>query len=106
MRQDRVAGLGNIAATESLHRAQVDPARLVPSLDATDWERLARGVRAYIEHTLDAETGEQLTYVQQGGSNPFLVYGRGDEPCPRCASPIQRIVQSGRATYFCGACQT
>ena len=105
MKQDRVAGLGNIAATESCHRAGLDPTRPVPGLGHAEWDRLATGVRAYIEDTLAAETGEELRYVQQGGKNPFMVYGRGGQPCPRCGAAIVRVVQSGRATYFCAGCQ-
>jgi formamidopyrimidine-DNA glycosylase len=37
--------------------------------------------------------------------NEFLVHTREGEPCPRCGSPIARIVVSGRSTYYCPSCQ-
>ncbi|MCZ6605111.1 MAG: DNA-formamidopyrimidine glycosylase, partial [Alphaproteobacteria bacterium] len=35
----------------------------------------------------------------------FQVYDRAGEDCRRCGARIRRIVQSGRATYYCGGCQ-
>jgi formamidopyrimidine-DNA glycosylase len=35
----------------------------------------------------------------------FFVYDREGEPCGTCGTPIERIVQQGRSTYFCPACQ-
>ena len=63
------------------------------------------GVRAWIDDTLAAEVGEEIVYVQHGGPNPFKVYGRAGEPCPRCRSRLVRTVQSGRATFLCTRCQ-
>ncbi len=56
--------------------------------------------------TLDAEKGPAITYVEEGGANPFLVYGREGERCPRCRrADLGRIVQAQRSTYFCPRCQ-
>ena len=56
--------------------------------------------------TLDAEQGPEITYVEEGGANPFLVYAREGERCPRCGrAPIRRVVQAGRATFLCPRCQ-
>jgi len=37
----------------------------------------------------------------------FRVYDREGEACPRagCGGLVARVVQSGRSTFFCGACQ-
>ncbi|MGZ6126085.1 MAG: zinc finger domain-containing protein, partial [Myxococcales bacterium] len=40
-----------------------------------------------------------------GGENVFLVYDREGEPCATCRTPIERIVQGGRSTYYCPSCQ-
>ena len=75
---------------------------------------LWKGIRGTLEDTLrdleeesfgDDGSGE-VTYMSDGDTtNPFDVYGREGEPCPRCQTPIARIVQGGRSTFFCPECQ-
>jgi len=111
------AGAGNIQANEALHRAAIDPRRPARSLSGPEVSRLVRAVLASIQFTLStfAESGADggdadIGYVEEGDvPNPFLVYGRAGEPCPRCParrrSVITRIVQAQRATFFCPNCQ-
>ena len=106
MKQDRVAGLGNIAAAEILFRARIHPTRAVPSLNEDDWNRIAAATPAFIAHTLQEEGGAEIQYVNQGGQGSFAVYGHEGEPCPRCGQTVERIVQSGRSTFLCAACQS
>lgn len=101
MRQNRVAGLGNIAGSEVCWLAGISPKRPVPELSAADYDALAMAVPAFIERTLAAEDGQEIQFVQHGGEGSFSVYGRAGEPCPRCGQAIERIVQSGRATFYC-----
>ena len=106
MDQALIAGVGNILATEALFRARLDPRTRSNRLDARTVAHLARAVVATIEHSLSLETGDEITYVSESrASNPFAVYGRGGKPCPRCKTPLKRIVQGGRATVFCAKCQ-
>jgi formamidopyrimidine-DNA glycosylase len=106
MRQDRVAGLGNIAASEVLFRARIHPTVLVPSLGGEHWQRIASAVRAFIEHTLAEEGGDEIQYVNMGGEGSFSVYGHAGESCAQCSGSIERIVQASRSTYFCSGCQS
>ena len=105
MRQDRVAGLGNIAATEILFRSGIHPEVRPSTLDEAAWRRIAEAVPTFIEHTIAEEGGAELQYVNQGGEGSFAVYGKRGEPCPACGETIVRLVQSGRGTYFCPECQ-
>jgi formamidopyrimidine-DNA glycosylase len=117
MDQALLPGVGNIQASESLFRAKIDPRRPAKSLSRAEVARLARAVRASIDFTLAsfAEAGvdgggEDIVYVEERRSaNPFLVYGRAGEPCPRRKrggrETITRIVQAQRSTFFCAACQ-
>lgn len=106
MLQDRIAGLGNIAASEILWRAQISPLRPASELDAAALERLGASAHAFLHDTVRTEEHGEVLYVNQNGSeNLFSVYGREGEPCPRCKAPILRYVQSGRSTYACAACQ-
>jgi formamidopyrimidine-DNA glycosylase len=106
MDQQRIAGLGNIQVGEMLWLAKVHPARPVPSLDRAVFERLLESMHETLSRSIArAEAEAELVYVEAGGPNPFLVYDREGEPCPRCGSTIVREVSQGRATYFCKRCQ-
>ena len=94
-----VAGIGNIYAAEALWRARISPRAVASSLSAVRLARLLDGVRAAL-----AEGARSATRYS-GGDARFEVYGREREPCTRCGTAIRRIVQAGRATYFCPHCQ-
>ena len=115
--QRLVAGIGNIQACEALHRAALDPRRPGRDLSAADVARLSRAILESIHFTLatfaatgaDADAAD-IGYVEEKGTaNPFLVYQRAGQPCPRCPprrhAVITRIVQAQRATFFCAHCQ-
>lgn len=106
MDQRTLAGLGNIYVSESLHRARLHPQRLGVSISPDEAQRLAAAIVDSLRAALEAEDSpEPITYVEEGGENVFLVYDRAGEPCENCGTPIERIVQSGRSTYFCPHCQ-
>ncbi|MEQ1691259.1 MAG: bifunctional DNA-formamidopyrimidine glycosylase/DNA-(apurinic or apyrimidinic site) lyase [Gemmatimonas sp.] len=99
-----VAGLGNIYAVEALWVARVHPTRVAASLSRA---RVA-ALRDAIREVLNAATVGRY-YARDGADradeSAWRVYGREGEACSRCARPIRRITQSGRSTYYCGACQ-
>ncbi len=105
--QGLLAGVGNIQASESLFRARLDPRRRARSLSRAEVGRLARAVEASVREAIEREEGPEPTYVEEpGAENPFRVYGREGEPCPRCRrGRIRRAVQAQRSTYWCPRCQ-
>ncbi len=105
MDQRLVAGLGNIHVTETLWRARIHPLRPSRSLSRGEVRRLSRAIRDSLEHALAEEEGEEITYVEEGGDNPFLVYARAGEPCPRCRTKLVKLDIGGRTTAFCPRCQ-
>lgn len=71
-----------------------------------DLEELAAIVPRYVEAVIAEEAGDEIVYVEEDLSvNPFRVYRRQDEPCPRCETPIDKKDVGGRSTYFCPGCQ-
>jgi formamidopyrimidine-DNA glycosylase len=68
---------------------------------------LARAVLESIRRSIAQQEGPEITYVEEPGSeNPFLLYGREGERCPRCRrAAILRVVQAQRSTFFCPRCQ-
>jgi formamidopyrimidine-DNA glycosylase len=106
MDQKRIAGLGNIQACEVLFRAGIHPARKPKSLSPEEWKKLARAIHAAIRYAIDRLSSEEIQYVEEpGADNPFLVYGRAGEPCPKRNGRIQTFIQAGRTTYYCPKCQ-
>jgi len=108
--QRTVAGIGNIYADEALWRARLNPQRPAAGLDRAELRRLHRGIRVALEHGLARQGSTLRDYRLPDGSggsmqNEFRVYGRRDEPCDRCGTPISRTQVAGRTTWFCSTCQ-
>jgi formamidopyrimidine-DNA glycosylase len=116
--QRLIAGLGNIYVCEALWRAGLSPKRLAGSISGPPGkpgvraQRLAIAVREVIADAIAAGGSSLRDYVHADGSlgyfqHSFSVYDREGEPCLRagCGGVVQRIVQSGRSTFFCASCQ-
>jgi formamidopyrimidine-DNA glycosylase len=104
--QSRIAGIGNIYADESLHRARLHPLRQSDSLTPAETAALWRSLR----HTLTRairNKGSSIDWMYRGGQhqNHFGVYDRAGQPCHTCQTPIRRIVVGQRSTHFCPHCQ-
>jgi len=96
--QKLVAGLGNIYAAESLWRARIDPRLPARELTPPRVKKLRQAIAAVIERA----TGSRYT---DDDRVKLDVYDREGKPCRRCRTPIERIVQAGRSTYYCPVCQ-
>jgi formamidopyrimidine-DNA glycosylase len=108
--QRTVAGLGNIYVSEALHRAGISPRRLARTVAGQRAARLVPAIRQVLEDAIRAGGSSLRDYVQASGElgyfqHDFQVYDREGEACRRCGAMVKRIVQSGRATYYCGGCQ-
>jgi formamidopyrimidine-DNA glycosylase len=111
--QTVVAGIGNLYASEILHRAGISPKRPARSLSAQRIARLHEAVQHVLLQAIrfEGSTLSDGTYrnaLNQDGSfqNHHQVYDREGEPCPSCGrARIRRIVQSQRSTFYCPACQ-
>jgi len=108
--QRKIAGIGNIYASEACHVAGIDPRRPARSLDAPEVERLHSAIRSVLRRAI-ARRGTTLSDYRDilGGSGSFQnrldVYGRNGEPCHRCGCDIARVVLAGRSAFYCPACQ-
>ncbi len=108
MKQDRIAGLGNIAAIELCWLAELDPTTRVPSVGAATWTRVGEACHDHLTRALADALRDGMRYLNDGGGdhdNPFYVYRREGQPCPRCSGLIERFVQAGRGTFWCPGCQ-
>jgi formamidopyrimidine-DNA glycosylase len=107
---DIVVGAGNIYACEALFAAGIDPRLRSDKLSKLRSERLCHAVRSTLAQALrlggstlrDFRDAHGMAGEFQSQAN---VYGRAGEPCHACATPIRKIVQGQRSTFFCATCQ-
>ncbi|HEX3254745.1 MAG TPA: bifunctional DNA-formamidopyrimidine glycosylase/DNA-(apurinic or apyrimidinic site) lyase [Gaiellaceae bacterium] len=108
--QRAAAGIGNIYADEALWRARIHPLRPAGSLTAEEIVRLRKAIRAALEMGIARQGATLRDYRDPEGrrgrmQHEFKVYGRRDEPCPRCGTPIAKTRAGGRGTWYCPQCQ-
>jgi formamidopyrimidine-DNA glycosylase len=108
--QKIIAGLGNIYVCEALFRAGISPRRKSSTIKGDRSGRLAQAINEVISEAIDAGGSTLKDFAATDGAlgyfqHQFRVYDREGDPCPECEKPIKRIVQSGRSTFYCGACQ-
>jgi formamidopyrimidine-DNA glycosylase len=108
--QRRVAGVGNIYADEALFRARIHPLRPAGRLSLAQWALLRDAVRAALTEGIDAggatiDDFRDLDGARGAFQDRFLVHRRAGEPCPRCGTPVRKLVVAGRGTYVCARCQ-
>lgn len=110
MDQRFLAGIGNIYANEMLFEAGIRPRRMASRLSRDELRRLESAMRLVLEKAV-ALGGSSISDFSDARGKPgyfqihHAVYDRGGAPCPRCASPIRRVVVGGRGTFYCPRCQ-
>ncbi|MHB8126721.1 MAG: DNA-formamidopyrimidine glycosylase [Desulfitobacteriaceae bacterium] len=105
-----LAGLGNIYADEALFRAGLVPARMACSLSTEEIFKLHGAIQEVLNAGISSQGTSFRDYRdangQKGNFQDYLqVYGRGNEPCLKCAKPLEKIRLAGRTTVFCSHCQ-
>lgn len=106
-----IVGVGNIYASESLFRAGISPRTPAGSLSLLRCTRLLDAIKATLNDALTSGGSTLRDYTNATGQPGAYfelhaaVYEKAGQPCPRCNTPIRRIVQGQRATYYCPRCQ-
>jgi formamidopyrimidine-DNA glycosylase len=105
-----VTGVGNIYASEALFRARINPRRAARRLTMPECARLVSAVRATLAAAIRAGGTSLRDYVDADGDpgafrQKLYVYEREAAPCRVCRTPIRRIAQGQRSTYYCPHCQ-
>jgi formamidopyrimidine-DNA glycosylase len=99
LRQDLIAGIGNIYADEILFRARLRPGRALASLGPAHVARLYRAVRAVLRQAV-----EHLSRDGRFASGLMAARRKGGS-CPRCGRELRTASLGGRTAYYCAACQ-
>jgi len=105
-----VAGVGNIYANDALHLSKLHPARPANSLSRLESGALLAALQKVIHLGIEKQgaTIHSFRHIDGfAGSYQDVVrtYGKDGEPCPNCATPIERTKIGGRGTFFCPQCQ-
>ena len=106
--QRPVAGVGNIYADEALWIARIHPkARRVGPARA---RALHAAIRKVLADSIEREGTTFRDYQMPNGArgrnaSALIAYGRAGQPCPRCSTPLKKIVLGGRGTTYCPRCQ-
>ena len=119
--QSLVAGVGNIYACESLFHAGVSPRLPARKLTRAQTKRLRSALRKTLADAIHFGSSMPLDWLGTGERDGVFYYGRADgapdyeerlcayhrqgQPCPVCQTPIRRIVQAARSTFYCPRCQ-
>ena len=116
--QRLIAGLGNIYVSEALHRAHILPDTTCGALvtkagrPSKRLEDLTTAIRTVLTEAIEVGGSTLRDFRKADGTSgyfqhSFAVYDREGEPCPTplCTGTIERIVQSGRSSFFCPVCQ-
>lgn len=110
MDQKIVVGVGNIYASESLFLSGINPKKAAGKISAAKYDQLVTSIKQVLAKAI-SEGGTTLKdFVGSDGKPGYFaqqlnVYGRKDEPCPTCQSPIKQITQGQRSTFYCSQCQ-
>ncbi|MFJ8853171.1 bifunctional DNA-formamidopyrimidine glycosylase/DNA-(apurinic or apyrimidinic site) lyase [Streptomyces sp. NPDC102437] len=109
--QSLISGVGNIYADEALWRSRLHYDRPTASLTRPKAAELLGHVRDVMTAALDqGGTSFDSLYVNVNGESGYFdrsldAYGREDEPCHRCGTPMRRRPWMNRSSYFCPRCQ-
>lgn len=110
MDQKKIAGIGNIYASEALFLAKIDPRKSAKQLGNQTIEQLKKSIITVLKEGIKyrgASDHDYLDALGQKGSyqDHFLVYGREGKKCFDCKGKVAKIKLGGRGTYFCPKCQ-
>lgn len=108
--QRRVAGVGNIYASEACFRAGVHPQRPANEVSVDEASLMHAGLREVLSAAIE-HGGTTLQDYRNADGRPGLfgtllqVYGREGEPCVRCGDTVARVVFGNRSAFYCPTCQ-
>jgi formamidopyrimidine-DNA glycosylase len=108
--QSKIAGIGNIYASEALYLAKISPKRISNTLLGKEIVKLRKAILQVLQKGITlggASDNDYLNAYEEEGEyqKHFLVYGQEGEQCLKCKSKIVRLKQGGRSSFYCELCQ-
>jgi len=110
LNQQGVSGLGNIYADEALFEAGIHPLAQPDRVSPASARRLHRAVQKVLKRAVNLQGTTFRDYIDiEGRPGNYIqrlrVYQKTGQPCPRCETPVRRIIIAGRSSHFCPRCQ-
>jgi len=108
--QKMINGLGNIYVSEALFYAKIRPTRIAARVTKNETAKLVPAIKKVLHDAIGAGGSSLRDYRDVDGQvgffqDRFTVYGRANEPCRTCKTPIKQITQNGRSSFYCPHCQ-
>jgi len=110
MDQKKIAGIGNLYASDALFLAKIHPERKTDGLNKKEIKRLFEAIEKVLKAGIKYRGASDQYYLDALGhkgsyQDHFLVYGRAGKKCLKCNNKVEKIKLGGRGTYFCPTCQ-
>ncbi|HLM84290.1 MAG TPA: bifunctional DNA-formamidopyrimidine glycosylase/DNA-(apurinic or apyrimidinic site) lyase [Candidatus Bathyarchaeia archaeon] len=110
MDQEKIAGIGNIYASEILYEAGILPTRPAEEISRLDRKKIYRAIQNVLKKGIELRGTSDSDYRDTAGApgnfqNVLKVYRRAGKKCPKCGTIVQRIKLGQRGTFFCPVCQ-
>ena len=110
MNSQIVVGVGNIYANEALFLSGIHPATLPQPLSPTQFQTLVDNIKKVLTAAIQQGGTTLKDFLTPDGKPGYFeqqlnVYGRANQPCPVCHTPIKKLTLNQRAAYFCPKCQ-
>ena len=105
LKQNFIAGIGNIYADESLWQAKIHPLRPACSVSQKEARLLTNAMKSILNKAIEQAGTDFGDGVVDGGGYSPVAYGRDGQACKRCGTIIQKILVGQRGTHFCPGCQ-
>jgi formamidopyrimidine-DNA glycosylase len=111
MNSHNVVGVGNIYASEALFMAGINPQIPAGIIPLSRYEKLTVAIKEVLENAIKQGGTTLRDFVNPDGKTGYFqvslsVYGKAEQPCPKCSKTIQKITQAQRSTFYCAHCQT
>ena len=105
-----VVGVGNIYACEALFMAGISPLKPAGKVTRARLTKLVGAIKSVLAASIEMGGTTLRDFLREDGEPGYFkqslsVYGREDQPCGRCNTPVKRIVQAQRSTFYCPKCQ-
>ncbi|WP_106766375.1 DNA-formamidopyrimidine glycosylase [Paenibacillus faecalis] len=110
LNQSYIVGIGNIYVDEALFRSGIHPERNANTLSEAELKTVHKAIIDTLTESVEAGGSSIKSYVNGQGEmgmfqHSLRIYGRKDEPCNNCGTPVMKTVVGGRGTHFCLKCQ-
>lgn len=105
-----ICGLGNIYANEVLFICKIHPKKITKTLSKKQILLLYKEIPLLLEKAISLGGSSISDFVHANGSkgsmqDNYFVYGRDNQMCKLCHTPIEKIFQAGRSSFYCPHCQ-